>query len=80
MNRKIFILEWNESFGPEWMNIDNLRLCLFGNEHTQPELLEAEDVTEDLEKICRQLGPVTQGNLPKPINHIRRNLNKVVEG
>ena len=40
-------LVWDdEDLGKCWMNIDNLKLCLFTENHTKKELLEVE-VVED---------------------------------
>ena len=44
MSKKLMVkLEWNdEVLGPCWMNLDNLKLCLFSKQHTKPELLSVE--------------------------------------
>jgi len=41
--KKLFVeLEFDEEIlGPAWMNIDNLKSCLFTKEFTKPELLSA---------------------------------------
>lgn len=33
MAKMIVELEWNEELGEKWMNIDNLRACLYGSTH-----------------------------------------------
>lgn len=39
-------LEWDEeALGPRWMNIDNLRACLYGADNTRPDLLQVTDIT-----------------------------------
>jgi len=38
-------LEYDENkLNPNWMNIDNLKLCLFSKEHTKRELLKVREV------------------------------------
>lgn len=38
-------LTWDgESLGPGWMNIDNLKACLYGEQHTLPDLCNVEVV------------------------------------
>lgn len=32
-------LEWNDELGENWMNEGNLRLCLYGQAWTKPELV-----------------------------------------
>ena len=37
---KMFVcLEWNDELGENWMNEDNLKLCLYGQAWTKPELV-----------------------------------------
>ncbi len=44
MKRQMLVeLEWDDKLGEKWMNIDNLRLCLYSNQHSAPELLTAKE-------------------------------------
>ena len=37
--------EYDEKeLGPHWMNIDNLKLCLFSKEYTKKELLKVTEI------------------------------------
>jgi len=47
-NKKIFMLEWKESMGPEWMNTDNLKSLMFSKMASKPDLIKVTDVTEDI--------------------------------
>lgn len=41
-------LKWDdEGLGKGWMNIDNLKLCLFTENHTKRELLEVEIIEDE---------------------------------
>lgn len=31
--QKTFKIEWPDEYGPEWMNTDNLMICLFSQDH-----------------------------------------------
>ena len=47
MTKMIVMLEWDEeSLGEGWMNIDNLKSCLYTKEHTLKELLSVEEIAE----------------------------------
>ena len=50
MEEKIFKLKWAEKLGQEWMNIDNLKSCLFGVTKTSPTLLQVKDITPLIKK------------------------------
>jgi hypothetical protein len=39
MAKMIVELEWNDELGPLWMNMDNLKILLYGQMYTKPELL-----------------------------------------
>lgn len=39
MAKMIVELEWSDELGETWMNMDNLKLLLYGQMYTKPELL-----------------------------------------
>lgn len=47
MEEKIFKLRWKKSFGKDWMNIFNLKSCLFSQTYIKEGLLEVEEVGKD---------------------------------
>ncbi len=49
-HKMIVMLEWEGKLGPTWMDIDNLKLCLYGADNTKPELLRVTDVTGKVQK------------------------------
>ena len=32
MEEKHFVIKWPDDYGPEWMNIDNLKMIMFSKE------------------------------------------------
>jgi len=54
-HRKIFMLEWTESMGPEWMNIDNLYTLLSTPKYVRKTIIDAKDVTPAVNAI-RKIG------------------------
>ena len=44
MATMIVKFKWNDNLGERWMNIDNLKLCLYGQTQTKPELLSVQEV------------------------------------
>jgi len=44
MAKLIVELEWNDELGEAWMNLENLKACLYGQTYTKPELLSVEPV------------------------------------
>ena len=55
---KYFKLTFDEyDLGKEWMNIDNLKICLYSKDHTKEELCRVEDVTEEVEKAREKAYP-----------------------
>ena len=49
--KRIFEIEWNDDFGPMWMNKDNLIQCLCTKEHVGDTVaLKVTDITEELQK------------------------------
>ena len=45
MAKMVVVLEWDEKeLGRNWMNEDNLHLCLFSGQHSKPELLKVDVV------------------------------------
>jgi len=54
MEELIVRLKWDDGdLGKGWMNIDNLKLCLFTKNYTKKELLEVEDVS--VEPIIKEV-------------------------
>lgn len=48
MTKATVVLEWDEKdLGKGWMNIDNLKLCLYSDQHTLPSLLRVADFKEE---------------------------------
>lgn len=61
MERMVVVLEWDdEQLGKRWMNIDNLKLCLFNdNFSTRSEFLRVEEVTDIVRDAINNLGVPT---------------------
>lgn len=57
MSQKIFVIEWPDDFGPEWLNIDNLKNLIFTNQaiahNIHVEVTDVTDVPEDVEELNR---------------------------
>ena len=44
MARMYVELEWDDSLGLSWMNMDNLGLCLYSDEFTKKKLLKVKEI------------------------------------
>lgn len=55
MSRKIFRIEYDDELGPEWLNIDNLKLCLFSDSHISSIRVDVKDITSDLDDLLNTL-------------------------
>ncbi len=55
MKEKIFKLKWDEKLGAEWMNIDNLKSCLFGSAQTNEMLLQVTELPSPEVCECKEL-------------------------
>ena len=45
MQKKTFELEWDDgALGRDWMNIFNLKQCLYSKEHTKKELVRVKEL------------------------------------
>ena len=53
-NKKIFMLEWDESMGPEWIGIDILKTLMFSKTCSKPNLIKVTDVTEDISTLIEE--------------------------
>lgn len=42
--KKVFVLEWDDSLGENWMNIDNLKLCLYTQGFTKEEIIKVREL------------------------------------
>lgn len=54
MQEKIFKIKWDDELGEAWMNLFNLELCLFSEQHIggkAKEMVEAEELNEKGETI-----------------------------
>ena len=49
--KKVFELEWDDEMGKRWMNVFNLELCLFSEEHTKRELLKVRELSLGADEI-----------------------------
>lgn len=47
---KTFKIKWDDSLGEEWMNIDNLRLCLFTKAHIGGDAVGKVEVLDETNK------------------------------
>ena len=57
MTKQLYELEFNErELGRDWMNIHNLKLCLYGAHSTRPELVSVRAVKSTW---MRKLGYIT---------------------
>ena len=45
MAEMIVKLTWDDELGPRWMNIDNLRSCLYGETHIAEDAVVPEQVS-----------------------------------
>ncbi|KKL08378.1 hypothetical protein LCGC14_2576450 [marine sediment metagenome] len=53
MKNSMFIkLEWDRDLGEKWMNIDNLKLLLYGKHTTKKKLLKVTEIKEVI-KSCK---------------------------
>jgi len=50
--KALFELEWNDDLGEGWMNIFNLELCLYSDQHTKRELVRVRELEEKKDKDC----------------------------
>ena len=54
MNEATFTIKWDESLGPKWMNIDNLKSCLFSpnciSGSAKVEVNEARQVNQSMQE------------------------------
>jgi hypothetical protein len=58
-HKRVFLVEWNEDLGPEWMNKDNLEICLFTAESTRRQLLGVTEITEEITKLVMHANDMT---------------------
>lgn len=48
--KRVFEIEYPDDFGPKWMNVDNLKMCLRSKEFIGPKVeISVVDVTEAVE-------------------------------
>lgn len=48
--RKVFLIEWPEKLGSEWLHTDNLRSCLFSGNFITRQNIKVEDISVKAEK------------------------------
>jgi hypothetical protein len=44
--QKLYLVEWDDELGEDWLNVFNMELCLFSKEHTRRDLVTITDVSD----------------------------------
>ena len=60
MSKMVIVLEWSPDMGKGWMNIDNLKLCLFSKKHTNPDLIDVQEIATEDDVALRAFSLVEQ--------------------
>ena len=61
--RRVFVLEWPEGMGSEWLSIDKLNSLLFTPAFARKTVIEPLDVTHSVEAITRIASKLYDSNL-----------------
>ena len=45
--KQLFELEWNDDLGEDWMNVWNLELLIYSEQHTKKELVKVKEIESE---------------------------------